>query len=225
MSRDPVRLLDDPGVAEHLKDALRELGEAPAQAFDLDAALARFRNTLAAPPPPAPRIPKHVGWGLGGAAAAGIVIVAVIALRGPRDVQHVQVAVTSATPSPTPNPSPSPVELDLDEAPDSASPAPRGGRDARPAPQSQDDLIRREVQHLAALKGMLASNPAEALRMAEAGHKEFARGMLYQEREAAAIRALVRLGRGAEARARASQFVKRFPRSPYAEQLSRETGL
>jgi hypothetical protein len=225
MSADPIRLLDDPQIEDQLRSALRQLEHAPPQPFDLEAGLARFRSAMAAPMAPAPpRIPKHVAWSLGAAGAAGLLVVAALALRGPKSTPHPEPA---AAPSPSAvatvaAPAQSAVEIELDEAVDGAS---RAHPQPAAVPTSTDDLIRREVQHLAEVKRALSSNPAEALRLAEQGHKDFARGMLYQEREAAAVRALVRLGRGAEARARAARFVKRFPRSPYAEQLARETGL
>jgi hypothetical protein len=54
---------------------------------------------------------------------------------------------------------------------------------------------------------------ASALAATEKHERTFANGILVQEREAMAIRALVMLGRAGEARARADRFRKRFPDS------------
>jgi hypothetical protein len=54
---------------------------------------------------------------------------------------------------------------------------------------------------------------ASALAAIEKHERTFATGILVQEREAMAIRALVMLGRAGDARARADRFRKRFPDS------------
>ncbi|HEU4533351.1 MAG TPA: hypothetical protein VFS00_04505, partial [Polyangiaceae bacterium] len=82
-----------------------------------------------------------------------------------------------------------------------------------------------EVAHLARARALAASDPAAALRLADEGHRSFSRGVLYPEREALAIDCLRRSGRRGEAQARAQRFVKRFPRSPFAEKIRRENGL
>jgi len=101
---------------------------------------------------------------------------------------------------------------------------------ARPAarssePSAAEELYREEMLHLANLRRVAGANPAEALRLAQEGHERFARGMLYQEREAIAIGALSRLGRKGEAKARGEQFLTRFPRSPYADQIRVQAGI
>lgn len=63
-------------------------------------------------------------------------------------------------------------------------------------------------------RGALESEDgAAALAAAERHNREYPTGILVQEREAIAIRALVTLGRTADARARAGRFRERFPES------------
>jgi hypothetical protein len=80
------------------------------------------------------------------------------------------------------------------------------------------------VEHLARLRALEASDPAQALAVAAEGDRRFASGLFVQERQAIAITALVRLGRGAEARARAEAFLAAHPRSSFAERIQRLTG-
>ena len=241
MNGAPVRLVDDPALAEELRNALREASDLPPQPFDLDAGLERLRQQIgSAGAPPAtpgssPRLAWKLGLGLGGAGAIGAMLLAGFVFQTrPASVPVSAAPVSADAPlavSAAPAASSAEVVIDLEQdAPvaDAGAAAVRSA--ASPSSraetrESRDDLIRREVQHLAEVRTALASNPQEALRLAEQGHRDFARGMLYQEREALAIRALVRMGRTAQARARTEPFVARFPRSPYAEQLRRETGL
>ena len=69
-----------------------------------------------------------------------------------------------------------------------------------------------------------ASNPAQALTLANAGHQEFAGGLLYQEREAIAVLALARMGNTAAARSRGKAFLSRFPKGPAADSVRRAIG-
>jgi hypothetical protein len=92
-------------------------------------------------------------------------------------------------------------------------------------PMGQEQLYREELEHLASVRVAASGNPAAAARMADEGHRRFARGMLYQEREAVAISCLVRAGRPGEAQTRAKRFVERFPKSPYADQIRSSTGI
>ncbi|HKO47830.1 MAG TPA: hypothetical protein VJV79_08905 [Polyangiaceae bacterium] len=66
----------------------------------------------------------------------------------------------------------------------------------------------------------LRTQPAEALALAEQHRVLFGRGAMVQERELIAITALVRLGRHTAVLARAAQFERDFPSSPYRKQVS-----
>jgi hypothetical protein len=82
--------------------------------------------------------------------------------------------------------------------------------------------VKPEVEQLAKVRG--AGSPAQQLKLAEEGHRLFPRGVFFQEREAIAIDALSKLGRGGEAAERARAFVARYPKSPYVETFRRIAG-
>lgn len=77
-----------------------------------------------------------------------------------------------------------------------------------------------ELERVERARSLLRSDPAEALRVAEAGASE----SLAEEREVIAVEALHRLGRGEATRARAEAFLRRWPRSLYAERVRRWVG-
>ncbi|WP_437535221.1 hypothetical protein WME79_13340 [Sorangium sp. So ce726] len=106
--------------------------------------------------------------------------------------------------------------------------APRSPRPAAPAPEPTaaadgDDLVR-ESNLVDASRAALAQDPEAALAALERHQAEFPKGRLAEEREFIAIRALVRLGRADEARARAAAFLARYPSSSFAEPLRRIAG-
>ena len=75
---------------------------------------------------------------------------------------------------------------------------------------------------MAQLRRALRSDPARALALANAGQQEFRRGQLVEEREAIAVLALARLGRRAELDRRGARFLRRYPRSAFAERIERQ---
>jgi hypothetical protein len=77
----------------------------------------------------------------------------------------------------------------------------------------------REVLHLAKLQRLAASDPVQAIDVAMAGHAEFPRGVLFQEREVILIDALVQVGRAREAGEHARAFVKAYPKTPAGSHL------
>ena len=84
--------------------------------------------------------------------------------------------------------------------------------------------IRPEMEQFQKAQRALASDPGRALALAQEGHARFPRGVFWQEREALAIRALMKLGRSGEAKARARAFVERHPESPLADGLRKLSG-
>jgi hypothetical protein len=66
----------------------------------------------------------------------------------------------------------------------------------------------------------LGGSPGEALALAEQHRVQFPRGAMVQERELIAISALARLGRHSAVLARAAQFERDFPNSPYRKQVT-----
>lgn len=88
---------------------------------------------------------------------------------------------------------------------------------ARVQPQPQIDP--NEYQLLRTARDALARDPARALALADQHARQFATGMLAQEREAIAVDALVRLGSVGPAKARAQRFLRNYPHSPYAKRI------
>lgn len=77
-----------------------------------------------------------------------------------------------------------------------------------------------EVALLRDARLALGSDPAQAFALAEQHRALFAHGAMVQERELIAISALSRMGRHAAVLARAAQFERDFPNSPYRKQVS-----
>jgi hypothetical protein len=85
-----------------------------------------------------------------------------------------------------------------------------------------DAALRREIAELGRIKALLAEDPAQAYRLAQAGHRTHPAGMLRHEREGLAIFALWNLDRRREATARTRAFLERYPTSPLRAELARE---
>ncbi|QRK11227.1 hypothetical protein JQX13_14810 [Archangium violaceum] len=117
--------------------------------------------------------------------------------------------VEAAPPEPAP-PEPAPPEPVTPRA--SAAPTPRVPRARAPeAPPLDEELALLEGAYQALQRG----EAAEALAEAERHAVRFPSGALAQEREVLAIDALVRMGRRAEAGARAGAFRARYPTSTH----------
>lgn len=245
----PPRLLDDALVAPELRRDLNRTASAPS-AYDTVAGFAGLQAAIAGSmlPPAvgteAASAIKTASAGSKGAAAAqttagllGSVSAKVVAtVVGTAAVVAISVASWPARPSTT-----VPAEArDLTlVAPLPAVPGPEPlaeppARAAEPptalatepaatprAPASQPNALRREIAQLGRIKAVLDRNPAQAYRLAQAGHREFSRGTLRQEREALAVLALASLHRRAEAESRARAFIARYPESPLRERLER----
>lgn len=230
MSEEPRRLLEDPELSELLRDDLRVASKDADVGFDTSAGLDRLRAAIGGAPPAPPD---------GGVTAAasgttkalifggiglGIVAAITIGLTRPKDAPSV---VTSA-PSVAPNapvvapPSSKPIasaEVSIDDLPKELAPTPAPSASV---PQSPEERLRAEMKQLAEVR---SAPPARALQLANEGHQRFKSGIFYQEREALAISALVKLGRSGEAQTRARTFLSTFPRGPYAERVRREAGI
>ncbi len=213
MSGPPVRLRDDASIEPELKQALGELGSAPVP-FDVDAGLSQLKEAMGPGVPEASWLVKHKLWLLG---AGGAAVIGGAALLG-----------TSSKPPPPAAPAPTVVvappapKAPEPEAPPAVEPSaapPPAAPSASAKPQAQKPTLAEEVRQLAEVRALAASDPGGAARKADEGHKRFAGGMLYQEREAVAITSLAKAGRGAEARSRATRFLAQFPRSPFADQV------
>ncbi len=81
-----------------------------------------------------------------------------------------------------------------------------------------------ELELVKQARNALNSDPARAYALTERCRAEFPRAAFGQERDYIAITALARLGRETQARALASTFRTRYPRSVYTAQLQRLFG-
>jgi hypothetical protein len=121
------------------------------------------------------------------------------------------VSVDRAAPAPAP-----PVDADADEArsetPRPAPPTAGAARSAAP-PASADSLAAERVLLDLARAALSREDGAAALDATKDHERRFENGVLAQEREAIAVRALALLGRATEARLRADRFRARFPGS------------
>jgi hypothetical protein len=76
-----------------------------------------------------------------------------------------------------------------------------------------------EIDNFVRARALSASEPGRSLELVELGNQRFARGLLYEEREALAIDCLLRLGRKQEARVRGDTFLRDHSESPLAEKV------
>jgi hypothetical protein len=136
-----------------------------------------------------------------------------------------------ASPRTTPKASPAAIAAPARAKPDQQAPAAPiaaptiAAPAARPEPSSVPDAdLRREIAQLARIKSLVEADPERAYKLAEQGDREFARGMLRQERAALAIIALANSGHRPEAERRMRAFLSRYPNGPAREQLQRVLG-
>jgi hypothetical protein len=120
----------------------------------------------------------------------------------------------AAAPSPAPSAAPSAVPTAL-VPPPVAKPSSALTK-APPKAAGQD-----EVELIGQARARMRSAPAEALTLVAEHARLFPSGVLVQERELIAIESLERLGRTAEAKARAQRFATRFPGSAHLPRLKR----
>ncbi len=76
-----------------------------------------------------------------------------------------------------------------------------------------------EISLVRAARRALAREPEHALRLVERHRREFADGILAEEREVLAVEALAALGRRVEAEQRAHQFRAQWGQSPYRARI------
>ena len=115
-----------------------------------------------------------------------------------------------ATPSPAASAAPAPEPEAAPASEPEAAPA--------PAPSTAADLDA-ELALVRAAQAALARDPARALEITATHLDRFPDGQLAQEREVAAIQALVALGRRDEAQARAAAFRAKWPGSAHIRRI------
>lgn len=249
MSRDPVRLLDDPSMPDLLREDLAEAANQPLPPVDMAVGLASLQASIRAGSGSAASgagatakaaALAHGSWWGGALIGLGVGLVgaAAIWLAPPLTgssppLAPPRIEVTAALPIAAPAPpipepfaasaaQPSPVAPSPRAPPALAAPSPSASSPSTPeasASASPADGPAEELALLVRIKQKASSDPAGALALVDQGHRRFPRGSFYQERESIAVLALAQLGRGAEARARAEHFLDAHPQSPYAERL------
>jgi hypothetical protein len=113
-----------------------------------------------------------------------------------------------------PSPASSAAEVQLDPTPLGKPSNAPGKTTPRPAGPNELELIGQA-------RARMESSPAEALTLVTEHARSFPSGVFVQERELIAIQSLERLGRTAEAKARAQRFATRFPGSAHLPRLKR----
>lgn len=215
MTGDPKRLLDDPGVAPSLRDALvgaKKDGPADQQVQALLIGLgAIVDRPVAVPPAPV------AGMGVGAKLGIGLTVVALVGgglLYGTRPktpqpaLETIAPAVSvlggsSLAEKPVVTPPPS-ATIDLDDV--AVAARPHVSSSASPVASGPS-----EVALLDQARASLVSNPTRALALTEEHRRRFPKGALSQEREVIAIEALKKLGRGSEAKKRGDAFSAENP--------------
>jgi hypothetical protein len=248
MADDPVRWIDDPSVSGELRKAMACAAAAPRAPSDTSAALDKLRAKLTEHPTErkGSALGTKAGWiVLGGAFLVGGIAAYPRANPPTRPVAAPTTAViepprsTETTPVPR-DPEPEPVFTPTSLAAPAPSARPSSPRaapvtirvaspvatlhmdtDASAPPGDESD----ELARVARARRHLRTDPTEALRLLSDLDRTHPRGIMLEERGVLAIDALVREGRLDEARARARQFLRAYPRSPYTDQITRSTGL
>jgi hypothetical protein len=223
-------LLDDPGIAPELREDLRKASSAPA-GYDVAAGLASLRAAIG-PGGPAGGADGGAAATSGGAGAAGAGSaagkVALAAIAAVAVVAGTLAVVQRAPDQAVPRRARS-AEVAAPRAPEAQTPAPAPHEHAHvepaptavpPAPHDPDGKLRREIAQLARIKALLPRDPRAAYRLAQSGNREFARGVLAQEREGLAVLALSALGDARAASRRARAFLARYPDSPLRERIA-----
>jgi hypothetical protein len=212
-----VRWCDDPGAPAPLRALLRATGDDLPSDGELAGLNRRMAQYLAKPAAPA-------RWAISArVVVVGLVIVGIAAgIVG--YVLH-RAHAPSAEPPPAPIvtmalevPAPPPVRVIVDEP---AGPPPQ----IRAAPHVQPPAPPAQISEVALLEqardALRAGDAARALELTAEHERQFADGVLAEEREALAIEALVTLGRGDDARTRWSKFASAYPHSNYHARLQR----
>lgn len=92
------------------------------------------------------------------------------------------------------------------------------------APKLKLDSRLEEAELLEKARGLVASNPAQALRVTSDYARQFPKGRLGAEADLIAAQSLLGMGNTAGARARAQASLKRYPNGLYARQLREIAG-
>lgn len=80
--------------------------------------------------------------------------------------------------------------------------------------------VEQEIEHMVVLRKLVERNPRRALAWAEQGHRTFAQGALFEEREALYVLALIKVEGAHAAAPRARAFLRRFPKGSFAARIA-----
>ena len=150
-------------------------------------------------------------------------------------IPHESPRAPSAAVEPEPEPEQEP-ELQPEPEPEIVAPSKRDDRrrepaaDSKPAstsavaPETTDDKYLQEAMLVARARKSLAYDAKATLELTDQIASEFPSGQLVEERRALAIRALARLGRLDEAKARAAEFLADHAKGPHAAAVRRAIG-
>jgi hypothetical protein len=222
---DPSRLRDSPAVPAGLRETLRA-----AQAdVGSEAEVARLAARLG--PLLGPAVPAPTGVAASaaasGAAKLGLAALALIVAGGGVWLYSAPGSPPKSAPPPAPISAPAqatpPTVLSppVAEAPAVAPPAsPANVQELKPAAKPAPVAQLSEAELLEQARSALKGDPARALARANEHRSRFPGGVLVQEREVIAIKALRALGRGAEADRRTAAFEKAFPGSAFQRKLT-----
>ncbi|MBL8609560.1 MAG: hypothetical protein JNL38_19675 [Myxococcales bacterium] len=131
-------------------------------------------------------------------------------------------------PNPTPNPNPNPTPNPNQNPNPNPNPNPTAHTNPRSAAAASaaastaerpPEPLEPEATLLGRAQDALRSDPARALALCERHARDYPGALLGQEREVIAVDALTRLGRGAEAKARARRFREQNPSSSHLGRL------
>ncbi|HMI91370.1 MAG TPA: sigma factor-like helix-turn-helix DNA-binding protein, partial [Polyangiales bacterium] len=98
------------------------------------------------------------------------------------------------------------------------APAPPSAAQAE-RPEDPADNALREMQEIASAERLLATAPARALSIVRSVGARFPQGYLREERAYVEVMALLALGRSAEARSKAEDFLEQYPDGPYSRRV------
>ena len=220
---DPPRLLLARGVPSSARRGLEAIVSTADPPFDVVAATARYRATLAGPTLGAGgTVAKLV---LAAALAAGASLPIAGSARDEAAAVKLEGRAFPSAPAPpavSSRASAFVVPERLHEPP-RASPRRRSRPRQTPPPAPTDDALRREMQLLNAARRALAADPSRTLTLVEQGDREFPRGSFAEERAAYRVFALAALGRDTKALAR--RFLRRYPNGRLNDRVKTAAGL
>ncbi len=234
MSQDPIRFRDPLSEAPPELRALLERAHDDVPSSAELASLAAKAAPLFGTPSAATGLGLGAKLGLLALGLSGAVLVALGAVEDDTAEGTKPIPVVAPAPdrnarpaSPPPAPSEPAVDVTPSVAPPAAAPAtapPIAEKKAdeprvKATGSSEKALGPSEAELLERARRLLGSNPSGALELAQQHRARFAGGVLAQEREVIAIEALRRLGRSAEADARAEAFERAFPNSAHRRKL------